>query len=280
MATLPPERQPDPAVASHRQRQVAESFGAEAERYDRARPGYPAALVDRIVAASPGPDVLDAGCGTGISSRLFRAAGCHVLGIDPDPRMAELARGGGTEVEVAKLEDWDPAGRTFDAVIAAQAWHWVDPVAGAAKAAAVLRSGGRLAVFWNAFGLPPGLREAFGEAYRRALPGSPLGRFFARPAVDAYLSMSATAAEGLRSAGGFGQPEQWRFEWERPYTRDEWLDVVPTLGGQSQLPASVLGEVLTGTGAAIDAAGGSFTMSYTTVAVTASRLARRVSPSG
>jgi predicted TPR repeat methyltransferase len=75
MATLPPERQPDPAVASHRQRQVAESFGAEAERYDRARPGYPAALVDRIVAASPGPDVLDAGCGTGISSRLFRAAG-------------------------------------------------------------------------------------------------------------------------------------------------------------------------------------------------------------
>jgi hypothetical protein len=37
---------------------------------------------------------------------------------------------------VAKFEDWDPAGRTFDSVIAAQAWHWVDPVAGAAKAAA------------------------------------------------------------------------------------------------------------------------------------------------
>jgi len=55
---------------------------------------------------------------------------------------------------VAKFEDWDPVGRTFDAVIAAQAWHWVDPVAGAAKAAAVLRPGGRLAVFWNAFDPP------------------------------------------------------------------------------------------------------------------------------
>jgi SAM-dependent methyltransferase len=276
MTTLPSEHPPDPAVASepsHLQRQVAESFGTEAERYDRARPSYPAALVDRIVAASPGPDVLDAGCGTGIASRLFQAAACQVLGIDPDPRMADLARAGGLEVEVAKLEDWDPAGRTFDAVVAAQAWHWVDPIAGAAKSAAVLRPGGRLAVFWNAFGLPPALREAFGEVYRRAVPGSPLGGFFARPAVDAYLSMCATAADGMRAAGGFGQAEQWRFDWERPYTRAQWLDVIPTLGGQSQLPAPVLGELLAGMGAAIDAVGGGFTMAYVTVAVTAARLA-------
>lgn len=195
-----------------------------------------------------------------------------MLGIDPDTRMAELARRSGLATEVARLEDWDPAGRTFDAVIAAQAWHWVDPVAGAAKAAAVLRAGGRLAVFWNAFGFPTELREAFGEVYRRAVPGSPLAAGgLARPAIEAYLTMCATAADGMRSAGGFGEPEQWRLDWERAYTRDEWLDVVPTLGGQSQLPPSVLGELLAGMGAAIDAGGGSFTMNYTTVAVTASR---------
>ena len=67
-------------------------------------------------------------------------------------------------------------GRTFDAVIAAQAWHWVDPVAGAAKAAAVLRPGGRLAVFWNAFQPPAELRAAFGAVYQRALPDSPCRR--------------------------------------------------------------------------------------------------------
>jgi SAM-dependent methyltransferase len=274
MTTLSAEEQPNRAAASHRQRQVAESFGTEAERYDRARPSYPAALVDRIVAASQGPEVLDAGCGTGISARLLRAAGCRVLGVDPDPRMAGLARASGLEVEVAKVEEWDPAGRTFDAVIAGQAWHWVDPVAGAAKAAAVLRPGGRLAVFWNAFGFPPALREAFGGVYRRALPDSPFGGFLARPAVDGYLTMCATAADGMRSAGGFGQPERWRFDWERPYTRAEWLDVVPTFGGHSQLPPSVLAELLAGMGDAIDAAGGSFTMSYATVAATAARLAR------
>src|SRR5579863_1747033 len=111
----------DRAQASHLQRHVAEGFGADAGRYDRARPTYPADLVDRIIAASPGRDLLDVGCGTGISARLFQAAGCRVLGVDPDPRMAGLARLGGTEAEVATFEEWDPAGRTFDSVISAQA---------------------------------------------------------------------------------------------------------------------------------------------------------------
>jgi hypothetical protein len=42
---------------------------------------------------------------------------------------------------VAKFEDWDPAGRQFDAVVAGAARHWVDPLAGAAKAAQLLRPG-------------------------------------------------------------------------------------------------------------------------------------------
>jgi len=257
----------------HQQRQVAESFGSDAERYDRARPSYPAALVERIIAASPGPGVLDVGCGTGIAARLFQAAGCRVLGVDPDQRMAGLARQSGLAVEVATFEAWDPAGRVFDAVIAGQAWHWVDPVTGAAKAAQVLRPGGRLAVFWNAFQPPPGLGEAFAEVYRQLMPGSP--NVWARPILDAYLKMCGTAADGIRRAGTFGDPEQWRFGWDRPYTRGEWLDQVPTFGGHTQLPPAKLEDLLAGIGTAIDAAGGSFTMSYTTVAATA---ARRASP--
>jgi SAM-dependent methyltransferase len=266
-----PVARPDgqPPVAVHQQRQVAESFGDEAGRYDRARPGYPAALVDRVVAASPGPDILDVGCGTGISARLFRAHGCRVLGVEPDPRMAELARRSGVEVEQAKFEEWDAAGRRFDTVIAAQAWHWVDPVAGAVRAASVLRPGGRLTVFWNVFDPPAQLRAAFADVYRRVLPDSPLGGFLSRPALTAYDQMCGTAVDGIRQAASFGEPERWRFDWSRPYTRHEWLDTARTLGGHSQLPAGVLTELLAGLGAAVDAAGGIFTMSYATVAVAA-----------
>jgi len=269
-----PEGRPardSPANELHRHRQVAEGFGADAGRYDRARPSYPAALVERIVAASPGPGVLDVGCGTGIAARQFQAAGCRVLGVDPDPRMAALARQSGVEIEVATFEAWDPAGRAFDAAIAAQAWHWVDPVAGAAKAAQVLRPGGRLAVFWNAFQPPPSLGDAFAEVYRQVMPGSP--SLWAGPILDAYLMMCAKAADGMRQAGGFGGPEQWRFGWDRSYTRGEWLEQVPTFGGHSQLPPAQLEDLLAGIGAAIDAVGGSFTTRYTTVAVTAARLA-------
>jgi SAM-dependent methyltransferase len=277
MVTLPSEPEETPAGPSsrggrsHLERAVAEGFGTDAGRYDRARPSYPADLVQRIIAASPGRDFLDAGCGTGISSRLFQAAGCRVLGVDPDPRMAGQARRGGTEAEVAKFEDWDPAGRTFDAVTAAQAWHWVDPAAGAAKAAAVLRPGGRLAVFWNVFEPPPELREAFGEVYRRALPGSPAGAFWARPALDTYRIMGGRAADGMREAGAFCEPQEWLSYWQRPYTRDEWLDLVPTTGGFSRLPELAQREILAGFGAAVDAAGGSFTMGYATLAVTTTR---------
>jgi SAM-dependent methyltransferase len=277
MTTLPPgpgaQWPAAPAAGpSHQQRQVAEGFGADAGRYDRARPGYPADLIGRIVAASPGRDFLDAGCGTGISSRLLAAAGCRVLGVDPDPRMAERARACGTEAEVAAFEDWDPAGRTFDAVTAAQAWHWVDPVAGAAKAAAVLRPGGRLAVFWNVFEPPGELREAFAAVFRRVLPGSPAGAFWSRPALGPYRQgMGAKAADGMRQAGAFGEPEEWLSRWDRPYTRAEWLDLVPTTGGFTRMPAAARAEVLDGLGAAVDAAGGSFTMGYATLAVTAAR---------
>ena len=258
-----------PPAAIHRQRLVAESFGTDAERYDRARPRYPAELVDRVIAASGGREVLDVGCGTGIAARLFASAGCRVLGVEPDPRMAEIARGSGIEVQVATFEDWDAAGRQFDAVISAQAWHWVDPAAGAAKAASVLRPSGRLTVFWNIFDPPAELRAAFDGVYRRVLPDSPIRGLWSLPTATAQQAMSGTAVTGIRQARAFGPPEQWRFDWSRPYTRAQWLAVVPTLGAHGEFPPAVLAELLTGLGAVIDRAGGAFVMRYATVAVTA-----------
>jgi SAM-dependent methyltransferase len=251
---------------------MAESFGVDPERYDRARPRYPDAIVHPIVAGSPGPDVLDVGCGTGIAARQFRAAGCRVLGVEPDARMAGFARRTGVEVEVATFEAWEPAGRTFDAVVAGQAWHWVDPVAGAAKAAQVLRPGGLLAIFWHVFEPPQEVAEAQAAAYRRVAPDSPF-TFRARPqqADRTGAAFTTRAADGIREAGGFGDAQEWRVDWQWPCTRDEWLDMLPTSGALTQLPPDQRAEVLEEVGAAIDGIGGRFTMHYTTVAIMAAR---------
>lgn len=227
-------------------------------------------MVERIVAASPGPKVLDVGIGTGIGARQLQAVGCEVLGVEPDERMAELARRSRFEVEVATFEDWDPAGRDFDAVVAGQSWHWVDPIAGAAKAARVLRPDGRLAAFWNVSQPPPEVEAAFVAVYQRVVSDSPFDvRAMPKRALDGYQPLFAKAADGIREAGGFGDPEQWRLEWERYYSREEWLDQLPTQGPLTWLPPDKVAKVLEAVGAAVDAAGGGFTMSYTTVAVTA-----------
>jgi trans-aconitate methyltransferase len=110
----------------HRDRVRAGSSGRDAERYDRSRPSYPRVLVDRLMADRPRA-VVDVGCGTGIAARLFAQRGATVLGVEQDPRMAEVARTHGVDVEVSGFEDWDAAGRRFDLLISAQAWHWVDP---------------------------------------------------------------------------------------------------------------------------------------------------------
>jgi SAM-dependent methyltransferase len=272
MPTIPPALS-DEEIQRLREK-AAVSFGTDAERYDRSRPRYPDALVSRIVAAAPGREacqVLDVGCGTGIVARQFQAAGCQVFGIDPDERMADLARQFGIEVEIAKIEDWDPADRQFDAVVAGQVWHWVDPVAGAAKAAQALRPDGLLAIFWNAFQPPPELAEAFGAVFQRVAPTLPFTMNWTRPAVEGYTDLCTRAAGAIREVGEFGEPEQWRFDWEHPYSQDDYLDQLPTTGALTQAPPEVVAEVLAGVGAAIDAVGGSFSMSCSTVAVAAAR---------
>jgi SAM-dependent methyltransferase len=281
MPTIEPEpsaeRSHPSDVRIHQIRQVAESFGVDAERYDRTRPRYPITMVERITEASPGPDVVDVGCGTGTAARQFQAAGCQVLGVEPDARMADFARRSGVEVEVATFEDWHPAGRQFDAVVAGTAWHWVDPVAGAAKAAQVLRPGGRLAPFHHVSQTPPELAGVQARAYREVVPDSPFNRSSqsSGSALDLYRPLFAKIADGIRQAGGFSEPEQWQFDWERIYSRDEWLDQLPTLGSMTQLPPDKLTYIQAEVGAAIDAIGGSFTMTYATVVVTAARADRR-----
>lgn len=259
----------------HHARQLAESFGSNPERYDRARPRYPDALIERLLAtaARPAPpdraaEFLDVGCGTGIVARQLQDAGARVLGVEPDPRMAEFARQTGVAVEEATFETWEPAGRTFDAVVAGQTWHWVDPVAGAAKAAAVLRPGGLLALFWNGPSFPPELGEAVSATYRKVLPDLPF-LHQAGAGASGFEGFQTRTADGIREAGAFGEPDGWRFTWQRDYTTAEWLDGIPTAAGHDRFAPEQLRELMTGIGAAIDGLGGRFTVTFTTIAVTA-----------
>ncbi|MET7992895.1 class I SAM-dependent methyltransferase [Amycolatopsis sp. NPDC005232] len=248
----------------HELRATAESFGIDAQRYDRARPRYPAALIDRLAAA--GPKVLDVGAGTGIVAKQLQDRGNVVLGVEPDERMAEFARKQNLDVEVATFETWDANGRTFDAVVSGQAWHWVDPVKGAEKAAEVLKPGGVLALFWHLFVPPQDIARAFGEAFTQAVPESPI-KFDGKrvPTPDAYRPLIEKTFTGT----DFEEPQRHEYHWHQNYTRDEYLDLLPTQGGLTRVSEKQRKAVLTAVGAVIDARGGQFACDYTTVLFTA-----------
>jgi SAM-dependent methyltransferase len=134
-------------------------FGAVAEEYDRIRPGYPDRLVDDVLAYArlDGRRALEVGAGTGKATLAFAERGVAVTALEPDPAMAavltrRVADRPGITVTVATFEEavgLPPAGARFDLVYSAQAWHWTDPDTRWARAAAALRPGGALAMFWN-----------------------------------------------------------------------------------------------------------------------------------
>jgi SAM-dependent methyltransferase len=255
----------------HGQRSRAESFGAEAERYERTRPGYPVALVADLLAALPPPGrprVLDVGCGTGKLGRLFAARGCAVLGVEIDPRMAAVAARGGLAVEVGRFEDWDPAGRRFDLVVSGQAWHWIDPERGTARAAEALAPGGALAVVWNVQRHEPGVLAVLEAVYRRHAPAladtsAALGHV-PRDAAGGHV-------EALGRHPALSAPAARSYPFDLRYSRDEWLDLIQTHSDHAALAPAARTELLAGLADAIDRLGGSLTLRCQTVAFVSAR---------
>jgi SAM-dependent methyltransferase len=247
-------------------RRRAESFGSVARLYDRARPTYPAELVDALL-SDGARRVLDVGCGTGIAGALFAARGCEVTGVEVDARMAAVARTKGLAVEVASFEDWDDRGRRFELLISAQAWHWIEPRPGVAKAAAVLSAGGRIACFWNLGDPPAHVRERLDPVYDR------LGPQLA--SLSVVLGNSTDRGEdtaaALDDSGLFGPADARRFNWSRTYTTDEWLQLITTHSDHQALGEARLEALRDAVGAEIDAIGGAFEYPYETVLVTATR---------
>ena len=250
-------------------------FDQQAEAYDRFRPTYPDAVIDELLGPVPaGLDVLDVGCGTGIASRQMAQRGAKVLGVELAPRMAEIARGHGVDVEIAAFEAWDAAGRTFDRVTSAQAWHWLDLPIATAKAASVLRPGGKLCLIWNAGCQPDDLADALEEVYASVVPpgGHRLFRGYAANRSSDVKTGLDSEIDAISAVPDFGAPTEKWFPWTRAYQRDEWLDQLVSRSDHAALEPAVRDRLFEAIGAAIDDQGGSFVMNFETVLITATRL--------
>ena len=129
----------------------ARSFGAVADRYARARPGYPPAAVEWLLEAAPGRAVVDLAAGTGKLTQVLVEAGAEPVAVEPDAGMrAALATAApGVEILAGTAEAIPLPDASADAVLVAQAFHWFDARRACDEIGRVLRPGGVLGLLWN-----------------------------------------------------------------------------------------------------------------------------------
>ena len=218
----------------------ADSFGAAAQLYDARRPRYPDQLIDDLLSRGA-QTVLDVGAGTGIASQQLLDKGADVLAVEPDPRMAEIAKEKGIPVEMGTFESWDPAKRNFDLVVFGQSFHWVNPSIALPKIHSLLSTDGQLALMWNRLSPTDPTHSDFAEIYRDYMnPGSPLidGSSIGIVETDGNTDRLIASI----TASGF-TVEEHTYPRDDHYSAEHWLDLVFTYSNHLILAAEKASEL-------------------------------------
>ncbi|GAA5155765.1 class I SAM-dependent methyltransferase [Nocardioides marinquilinus] len=215
----------------------ARRFGSVAAAYERYRPGYPDALVERVLAYA-GRRVrtaLEIGAGTGKATRAFAAHGVRVTATEPDAAMlAELRRHVPPSVTPvrASLETLATDER-FDLVHAAAALHWTDPAQRWPRVAALLVPGGAFASFGGPVGLAdPDLEAAVRAARGDVLPSDEV------PSPDGTPSGAALQWPGTELARSplFTDVRQERLPRRLTWPADDYVGLLGTVSAYLGLP--------------------------------------------
>jgi SAM-dependent methyltransferase len=214
------------------------TFDESADAYDSIRPGYPAHLVQILLARaglSSSSNVLEIGCGSGQLTRDLAPTGCEIVCLEPSRELARLAARNlavfpRVQVREETFEQFDVADGSVDLVVAATSFHWIDPAVRCSKSSRALRSGGTLAILTNTHPGPwVGFFERVQDVYRAIAPE------LARSGSTERLSDEH--ADELARSGLFDAVEMFSHRWERRLARDQYLTLLDTFSPHRRLPA-------------------------------------------
>jgi len=210
------------------ERQAAvNAFDEFAETYDY-RADYPEELVKVIINKTnltTGSKLLEIGSGTGKATVQFADFGFEIVCIEPGIKMIEKAKAKlkakNIEFIHSSFEDYSAPLEYFDAVISAQAFHWISQPLGYEKCSMTLKKGGYLAPFWciDLFGDSNLDRELWAiiekyEAYVSCMREAD------------YANRMESISSKIVASGLFSKPEIIHTYLDINYTADDYFNYV------------------------------------------------------
>lgn len=215
-------------------------FDAVPEIYDRIRPTYPSALYDELFELlPPEPKIVEVGPATGQATADLLKRGAEVTAVEISYHLAsflERKLGADNRLKVIRssFEDAPLSVSSYDAVVSATAYHWVQPPARLEKPAAILKPHGRLAVIDTIQVASPVDRGYFervrpiyekhgqaGEKHRQ-LP----------TAGDVVPDMFGE----LAASSQYDDVRFFRYPWDQRYTSREYADLLRSYSGSQSMP--------------------------------------------
>jgi SAM-dependent methyltransferase len=223
-------------------------FDEDADAYDRSRPVAPSHVFDDLVelaGLTPGSAIVEIGPGTGQATRPLAERGLRVVALELGRHLAARARQNlasfpDVEVVTTSYETWDPEAARFDAVVACNSFHWVDPAVRFHKSAAVLRPGGHLVVLATPWVIPDDADRFWWDVQDdyAAVGGERVDPATKHP--DRIGDLGAA----VRATGLFEEPTVRRHLFAVTFTADAYAANLSTQSGVKQFPPDVQAELI------------------------------------
>lgn len=208
-------------------------YGEVADAYNRGRPPYPQQLINRAIELAQIPKeaiILEIGSGPGTATTAFARIGFSMVCLEPNQAFCQLgrqkcARYPNVEIINTSFEEWKLETEKFDAVLAANSFHWVSSDIKYQKAADVLLENSSIILLWNT---PPEpdreVVQLLNEVYRTRVP------FFAGSEdIKSHKQNLAKFGENLLDSGLFKNLMSEDLMSEVTYSIEDYLALLSSL---------------------------------------------------
>ena len=208
-------------------------YSSVAEAYDKTRPRYPETLIDRAVKLARLPSaatILELGCGPGTATPAFAQLGFSMVCLEPSYEACQLARKNCSpyptvEIINTTFEEWELETKRFNAVLAANSFHWLSPEIRCQKVADCLKDKGSVIFLWNTSPQPTReIIQMFDDLYHTYAPS-----------IDQYQDIEthqqnlAKLGEIVIDSGLFENLISEQLVREATYSIDNYLALLSTL---------------------------------------------------